>query len=318
MKKVLITGGNGNLGFLVANRLAKAGVEIIRFDLPGSERDGSDLEVPGLEVLGDVRDDALLRDTFDRHEPDSVIHLASLLSGSSELDLDVAWEINAVASFRMLRLAQDRQLPGPFVFASTIATYGPEAADPLPEDAEQWPHGIYGATKVAVERLGYYFKVKHGLDFRCLRFPLVISPYAPPSAMTAYPSHAFKAAAGGQAFTFPVSRDVGMSTLYLDDVVRSLAEMAMADRTRLTKPAYNLHSYFATAGDIEDAIRARWQGFECSYEPNPAVEAMLRACPDVIDDANAARDWDWRPEFDFQKSAEAMFDLFGLSEGAPK
>lgn len=314
MKKVLITGGNGNLGLLLAERLAGEGVEIIRFDLPGTEKP----EGPGAEVLGDVRDTDLITKIFDDHAPDSVIHLASLLSGSSEVDLDASWEINATASFRMLRLAQDRKMSGPFVFASTIATYGENLPDPLPEDMEQWPLGIYGATKVAVERLGYYFKTKHGLDFRCLRFPLVISPYAPPSAMTAYPSHAFKAAAEGRAFTFPVSPEVGMSTLFLHDVVRSLAEIAMADRARLTRPAYNLHSFLVSAKEIEEVIKSRWQGFECDYQPNPAVEAMLTKAPDAMIDASATRDWDWKPEYDFAKSAEAMFDLFGVSEGGAK
>ena len=190
MKKVLITGGNGNLGHLVAQRLSATGVEIVRFDLPGTEKHG-----PGAEVLGDIRDRDLMRDVFDTHQPDAIIHLASLLSGSSETDLDATWEINATASFTLMRLAQDRKLSGPFVFASTIGTYGPNAGEPLPEDAEQWPDGFYGATKVAVERMGVYFKANHGLDFRCLRFPLVFSPFAPASAVTAYPSHAFKAAA---------------------------------------------------------------------------------------------------------------------------
>ena len=171
MKKVLITGGNGNLGFLAAEMLAAEGVEIIRFDLPGSGREG-----PGVEILGDVRDVDLLASAFIDHKPDSVIHLASLLSGSSEEDLDASWEINATTSFRLMRLAQDHELSGPFVFASTIATYGLDLPDPLPGDTEQWPLGLYGATKVAVERLGWYFKTKHGLDFRCLRFPLVFSP----------------------------------------------------------------------------------------------------------------------------------------------
>ncbi|MEO1613267.1 MAG: NAD-dependent epimerase/dehydratase family protein [Pseudomonadota bacterium] len=312
MKKVLITGGNGNLGFLVAERLAAEGVEIVRFDIPPSGREG-----PGAEVLGDVRDHALLASTMADHEPDAIIHLASLLSGSSEEDLDVSWEINATASFRLLRLAQDHALTGPFVFASTVATYGADLPDPLPGDTEQWPRGIYGATKVAVERLGWYFKGKHGLDFRCLRFPLVYSPFAPPSAMTAYPSHAFRAAAEGRPFTFPVSRHVGMSTLFLEDVVRSICELAKADKTRLTKPAYNLHSFCASAEDVERAIKSRWQGFQCDYAPNAAVEAMLNAGPNEIDDSDARRDWDWAPEYDFQKSAEAMFAHFGVSEGGP-
>ena len=43
---------------------------------------------------------------------------------------------------------------------------------------------------------------------------------------------------------------------------------------------------------------------------------MLTNAPDAMIDEGAARDWDWAPEYDFQKSAEAMFALFGLSEGA--
>ena len=248
----------------------------------------------------------------------AIIHLASLLSGSSEVDLDATWEINATASFNLMRLAQDQKLPGPFVFASTVGTYGPNAGDPLQEDAEQWPDGFYGATKVAVERMGVYFKINHGLDFRCLRFPLVFSPFAPASAVTAYPSHAFKAAAEGRPFSFPVSREVGMSTMFLKDVVRSIAEIALADRDRLTRPAYNLHSFFASAGDVEDVIKSRWQGFECTYDPHPMLDARMRERPKEIIDASAASDWDWAPEYDFQKSAEAMFALFGLSEGASK
>ena len=61
MKKVLITGGNGNLGYLVAQRLAASGVEIVRFDLPGTEKDG-----PGSEVTGDIRDRDLMQNARER------------------------------------------------------------------------------------------------------------------------------------------------------------------------------------------------------------------------------------------------------------
>lgn len=310
MSQFLITGGNGNLGYLVAEKLNSCGHNVIRFDLADNARPG-----PGIELVGDLRDTALLGDIFRKHAPDGVIHLASLLSGSSEDDLDTSWEINATASFRLLRLAQDYALPGPFVFASTIASYGGLLQDPLPENAEQWPDGMYGATKVAVERLGHYFHGKHGLDFRCLRFPLVLSPFAPPSALTAYPSHAFRAAAAGKAFTFPVSRDVGMSTLYLDDVVRSLVEITEADRDALSRPAYNLHGFYVSAGEIEQAVRKIWPDFRCRYQPVAAVETMLANMPDNVIDTTARQDWGWRPQFDFQKTAAAMAKLLGVTEG---
>jgi len=165
-KKVLITGGNGNLGRLIADDLLELGVSVIKFDIPGTEpsstRSGETI------VVGDIRDQAQVQALFTEHRPDAVVHLASLLSGSSAQNPGAAWEINANASFRLLELSTEFDVQQ-FFFASTMATYGEDVPDPMPEDTPQWPTNLYGATKVAVERAGVYFKQAHGLDFRCLR-----------------------------------------------------------------------------------------------------------------------------------------------------
>ncbi|MDA9271153.1 NAD-dependent epimerase/dehydratase family protein, partial [Planktomarina temperata] len=221
MKKVfttaLVTGGNGNLGRLVAQQLEDAGTKVICFDLPGSE--GALSAQRQAVVLGDIRDQDLLENTIKTHKPDVVIHLASMLSGSSEANPGMAWEVNASSSIRFMRMCLEHQT-GPFFFPSAGATYGPDLSSPVGLDTPQWPENIYGATKVAVERMGVYLKLKQGFDFRCLRFPMVLSPFAPAGAMTAYPSHAIVAAAKGESFVFPVAEHTGMSTLYLNDVTR--------------------------------------------------------------------------------------------------
>lgn len=303
----LITGGNGNLGRLVAARLEALGVKVISFDLPGTE--SIETAARHKVVLGDMRDSALLEQIFTAHKPQAVFHLASLLSGSSEADPEAAWQINATASITLMRLALAHGA-GPFFFASTVATYGPNGPDPLPEDAPQWPQNIYGATKVAVERMGVYLKHKQGLDFRCLRFPMVLSPFAPPTALTAYPSHAFKAAAAGGPFTFPVTPDTGMSTLALDDVTRSIVEFALADPARLRQPAYNLHGYYVTAQQIAEVLRTRYPQFDCRFAPDPAFVDLIKGWPKEVISAAATQDWDWQPAYDFAQTAEAMYALF--------
>ena len=50
-------------------------------------------------------------------------------------------------------------------------------------DATATYDAMFASFSAAVERLGVYFKRRHGLDFRCLRFPLVVSPDAPPGAV---------------------------------------------------------------------------------------------------------------------------------------
>lgn len=300
---ILITGGNGNLGRLVAALLEQGGARVVSFDLPGTVTDPA----RNATVEGDIRDSALLARVLDDHRPDAILHLASLLSGSSEADPARAWEVNATASVTLMTLACDR-VPGPFVFASTIATYGPGLPDPLPLDAPQWPANVYGATKVAVERMGHYLRGKRGLDFRCLRFPQVLSPFAPPGAVTAYPSHAFRAAIEGRPFTFPVAPETGMSNLYLDDVVASLAAILRADRARLRHPAYNLHGFHVTAGEIAATLARLVPGFSASFAPDPGIDALIRGWPDRMDSAAAKTDWDWSPAFDFPKTAQALLD----------
>ena len=313
-KTALITGGNGNIGRLISEKLVQQGVRVIRFDIPGSEP----VDTHALEtiVVGDIRDTVLLQELFQQYQPDIVYHLASLLSGSSEADIEAAWEINATASFKLMQLATAHGTQT-FFFASTIASYGSDLTDPMHEEMSQWPENFYGVTKVAVERIGVYFKQKHNLDFRCLRFPMVISPFAPPSAVTAYPSHAFKAAVSKQKFVFPVSKDTGMSTLFLEDVINSIMLFSNANVGRLKRHAYSLHAYYFTAEEIVEKIVERYPHFDYRYEPVKEVEHLLSSWPNVIVDDYAQNEWGWQPEYDFNRSAEWMFDYFSHLENRP-
>lgn len=301
---LLITGGNGNLGRLVAQRFILRGLRVISFDLPGTKP----VEGVHATVHGDMRQTEVLRNLLDDHKPEAIIHLASLLSGSSEADPQAAWAINATASVTLMRLAEERRI-GPFVFASTIATYGGNLPKTLPEDAPQWPDNVYGATKVAVERMGVWLKQSARFDFRCLRFPMVLSPRAPKGAVTAYPSHAFNAAATGQPFTFPVSKDTGMSTLFLDDVVASLVDITLAPRDGLGANAYNLHGFHVTAGEIAARIKAEIPAFRYDFAPDPRVDALIKGWPDHLVDESARKDWGWQPAYDFEACAKEMFRL---------
>jgi len=310
LQRTLITGGNGNLGRLVADELLSLGISVIKFDIPGTEpetlRDGETV------VIGDIRDKAQVRQLFEEFNPDSIVHLASLLSGSSAQNPGAAWEINANSSFHLLELAAEFNVQQ-FFFASTMATYGTDVPDPMPEDTPQWPSNLYGATKVAVERAGIFFKQEHDLDFRCLRFPLVFSPFAPATAVTAFPSHAFKAASDpnySDTFIIPVERHVGVSSMLLNDVITGTVKFMMADREALTQHAYSLHGYYVAAGDVLAEIQRRVPSFKAEFVIDETVNDLLSGWPNIIVDDAARNDWGWAPEYDFKASADWLMDYF--------
>jgi len=308
IKTALLTGGNGNLGRLVAAQLLERGVRVIKFDIPGTEPEHT--HENETIVIGDMRNNDTLHSLVTEHQPDTIYHLASLLSGSSAADHQAAWDINATGSFQLMQLAVDHKV-NRFFFASTNASYGGRVDDPLPEAAEQWPENIYGATKVAVERLGVFFKQTHGLDFRILRFPLVISPFAPPTAVTAFPSHAFRAAINGEQFVFPVNAQAGMSTLFLEDVISSIVDYTHAPKEKLTRHAYNLHAYHLTTQMVIDEIVKRYPDFQYSFAINETVQSLIDNWPNVLIDQSAQDDWGWQPKFDFSRSANRMFEMIG-------
>lgn len=299
--KYLVTGAAGNLARQIVEELLDRGSEVLALDLPESapvECRYEQLDITDLDRMASL---------FKEFKPNRVIHMASLLSGSSEADPPRAWEVNATASYKLLELSVELSVER-FFYPSTAATYGEGIPDPLPEDYPQWPVTIYGATKVAIERAGVWFALKRELDFRSVRLPMVLSPYAPVAAVTAYASHSFAAAARGESFVFPVEPHVGISTIYVRDVVTGILQITDADPGVLTQRVYNLHGFGPRAGEIAQAIRNLVPDFQYTFDPTEWAMSILAKSPLVHVDERARRDWGWAPEYDLERTAVDMVE----------
>ena len=301
MQRYLVTGAAGNLARQLVTELIAAGKEVLQLDLAAAPAG-----VPKARFIScDITDRARVRSALDDFRPDCILHMASMLSRSSEQDPERAWEVNATATKSLLLDAAERRVSRVF-FPSTLATYAGDIPDPMPEDYPQWPTIIYGATKVAAERMGVYLHDRAGLDFRAVRLPFVLSPYAPAGAATAYASNAFVAAARGEVFVFPVAPEAGASSIYVRDVTTGILQLMDADAAHLTRRVYNLHSFAPNAQQIASAISARMPGFEYRFEPDTLATQMVMSMPDVVVDDSARRDWGWAPAYDIEATADDM------------
>lgn len=310
MQRFLITGAGGNLARQLLAELRAQGKETLGIDLTPPAA----AQRAGAWRQADVTDHSGMARLLAEFRPQCILHMASLLSISSAADPRRAWQVNAGAAVELLELAAEHGVQR-FFFPSTSATYGGRLPDPLPEDHPQWPDNIYGATKVAVERVGACFALSRGLDFRSVRLPIVVSPYAPPAAVSAYASHLFAAAARGESFTVPVAPEVAVAAIYVRDVTRGILRLVAAAEERLTRRVYNLHGFAASAGALAQAAARRAPGFAYRFAPEELATRILGGQPSVYVDASARRDWGWEPQFNLAATADDMLASFSAGAG---
>ena len=210
MKKILVTGSNGQIGVELVQHLRKiygSGnvVATARKKEPGPVSEGGPFE------LLDVRDGNSVAAILANEKIDTVIHLAGVLSARGEKDPQMAWDTNMNGLYTVLEAA--RPLKCAFFFPSSIAAFGPSTPPKnTPQDTIQRPSTMYGITKVAGELLCDYYHLKYGMDTRGLRFPGLISYEAlPGGGTTDYAVHIYYEAAAKGKYTSYIAKDSFMA-----------------------------------------------------------------------------------------------------------
>jgi UDP-glucose 4-epimerase len=166
--KLLVTGGAGYIGSIVASRLLGDGHEVtVLDDLSRGHRSALPAAARHLDVSlhdGDAVTGALA-EGFD-----GVLHFAALaLVGESVEHPERYWHTNVVGSFHLLRAMREAGI-GRLVFSSTCATYGQPERVPISEDEPESPTNPYGRSKLAVDRMISDECAAHGLGAVSLRY----------------------------------------------------------------------------------------------------------------------------------------------------
>jgi UDP-glucose 4-epimerase len=166
--KVLVTGGAGFIGAHVAQHLLAAGHEVIVLDdLSGGYE--ANVPVGATFVNGSVTDPELVDDLFGTHEFVHVFHLAAYAAeGLSHFIRRFNYTNNVLGSINVINAALRAETVERFVFASSIAVYGP-AQTPMSEDVVPEPEDPYGIAKYAVELDLAAAQRMFGLDYTIFR-----------------------------------------------------------------------------------------------------------------------------------------------------
>ena len=301
MSLCLITGGAGNIAVQLLPWLSKAGHEVVLWDVVSKPAAVQDKQVRFIQ--GDLTDPDHVQSVMADIQPDVLLHFATLLSGDSETNRTQAWRVNVDSSFALfeqcIRFHTEK-----YLFLSSLASYGAPLPNPVPEDFPQWPVGLYGTTKAIVERLAHYYHARHGMDFRALRLPIVVSAQAPSGAASAYASRAYIEAVENGAFTYRVRPAARPVIIYIEDVLQAIVNLLDAPAQQLSRRVYNVQALSPTAEEMAQAIQDRCPAVELTFDPDPTVADLIDSWPQEIVDASAHQDWGWQPAYDLDSMSD--------------
>jgi UDP-glucose 4-epimerase len=165
---ILVTGGAGYIGSVVAETLLAAGKKVVVYD---SLVRGHRAAIPPQAdfVRADLADREALAATFRRYDFEAVMHFAAFIEAGESMKTPANFFRNNVANSLNLIEATVAAGVEKFVFSSTAAVY--QAQDrPLSEDDPLGPAHVYGETKLMIERMLGWFGEIHGLRYAALRY----------------------------------------------------------------------------------------------------------------------------------------------------
>lgn len=229
MKKVLITGTAGFIGFHLARLLLAEGFTVHGYDgmteyydvTLKQRRHAILLQTPGFSATeGMLEDQDLLDRVADEFRPDVIIHLAGQAGVRYSLEHPRSYiESNIVGTFNVMEIARRLEVEH-LLMASTSSIYGANPDMPFKEtDKADGQLTIYAATKKANESMAHSYAHLWNLPTTMFRFFTVYGPWGRPDL--AYFKFT-KAILNGEPIDIYNHGDMFRDFTYVEDLVRGI------------------------------------------------------------------------------------------------
>lgn len=231
MRRVLVTGCAGFIGFHLSQRLLQSGSQVLGLDNLNPIYNGG-LKESRLEILrrhpefqfvhGDIADRDCVQKVF-RQEFGPVLHLAAQAGVRYSLENPHIYiQSNLVGFVNLIEEAYRKKTPH-FVYASSSSVYGSNQKIPFSEhDNVDHPISLYAATKKSNELLAHVYAHLYDLPVTGLRFFTVYGPWGRPDmALFKFCNAIFQ----GKPIQVYNHGRMRRDFTYIDDVVESIMRL---------------------------------------------------------------------------------------------
>jgi len=299
--RVIILGGGGFLGRRLAKELMEKGNLVLgklsHLTLVDIAFHQDILEDTRIEcVEADFSDEKVMGKLLQK-KPDIIFHLAAIVSGEAEKNLDLGLQINFHASLQLLELCRQFTIRPRIVFASSCAVFGGDISRVITDDTSAKPLSSYGTQKAMTELLMNDYTRKGFIDARCLRLPTIaIRPGKPNAATSSFVSAIIREPLNGKPAFYPVLPETEVWIQSPKRVIQNFIHAATIDKKILGNDRIiNLPGLTTT---VQEMITALEQITNCevtrliAHKPNAFLQSIVLT---------------WPPHFDTQRAIKLGF-----------
>ncbi|GAA5039459.1 NAD-dependent epimerase/dehydratase family protein [Thermocatellispora tengchongensis] len=311
----MVTGGLGVNGSWVVRELLGRGHEVAivenRADTSLIEDVAEKVEL----VVGDICDGEELTRAVSRLRPECIIHLAAFVDCESNPGTAISVNVGGTAAVCAAAVAAGVRR---VVYTSSKAVYAPAtgkhgfpAYEPISEDDDLRPVGMYGITKAAAENVMEWYGRNSAVECVSLRFATVFGPgrlQRHSGPINTY-SSMIELPASGRAFTVEQGGDERDDIIYVLDVADAVACVALAPEPP-RHHAYNVAGGRAVSvRDFADAIRRVIP--EAALEVGPGLNPMKMEASYymALDGTRMEEEFGWRPRYDVDRAIRHYCEL---------
>ncbi|OFW77295.1 MAG: hypothetical protein A2Z48_02240 [Actinobacteria bacterium RBG_19FT_COMBO_70_19] len=296
MTTFLVTGGAGFIGSHVCDRLLAEGHRVVAVDDLSTGRIANLVEARGYGkeftfFNMDVRAEGL-RQLFERHRPEVVMHLAAQ-SGVRPSLADPVFDasVNLMGTLNILECAVNTGVRKIVYAASGGTLYGEPRKLPVKESAaaSARPLSPYGISKkVAIEYLSFYERYR-GIEYTALALGNVYGPRQDPVGEAGVIAIFATKMLAGETPTIFGDGNQTRDYVFVDDVVHAFALAADRANGRLI----NIGTGLETSVNAVYGMLAEIAGFSSPPTQGPLPPGELRRCS--LDNTLAAEALGWKP-----------------------
>jgi len=190
MKRLLVTGAAGFIGYHLAKRLLEEGYKLTGIDNLNDyyslqlkkDRLEQLIKLPNFEFIKmDFSNQKRTRSFFKKQSFDQIIHLGAQAGVRYSLENPQAYiDANITGFFNILEGCRCNNI-GKMIYASSSSVYGNNNKLPFSEnDHVKQPANLYGASKIANEAMAHSYSSLFGIQMIGLRFFTVYGPWGRP------------------------------------------------------------------------------------------------------------------------------------------